>query len=127
MKNLTLYHQRTYKFGYTIVPETAKQKAKNKQILRQTKHWGIGIWNYIKPDGYFKGHFKAAKFLEVEQWTPSVCEYFPMYHNATAKIDGKNIPVLVYFNVYNLANYYPTKALAKKYRHSSVGLPYVYE
>lgn len=126
LKNLTLYHQLTYKFGYTIVPETAKQKAKNKQILRQTKHWGTGRWVAVKPSGYFKGHFKAAKFLEVGQWTPSLGEYFPMYHSATAKIGAKKVPVLVYYNIYTLANYYPTKALAKKYRHSSVG-PYVYE
>lgn len=38
LHKLTLYNQLTSEFGYTIIPETAKQKTKNKQILKQTKY-----------------------------------------------------------------------------------------
>lgn len=115
LKKLTLYHQTTDNFGYSVVPETAKQKAKNKLIAKQTKHWGKAAWYKEKGRDYFK----TAKFLAVGQWLPSLGEYFPMYHSTTARINGKKVTVLVYYGVYSWGNYYPTKSLAKKYRIKS--------
>lgn len=85
---------------------TKKQIA---DIEKASKHWVAGYYSRIYKKRYFcVGYWYIAR------------EHFPSFRRVNRHINGKKVSMLVYFNGYNWVIYYPTKALAKQYKRTSV-------
>ncbi|MFR0540704.1 hypothetical protein [Lactobacillus delbrueckii] len=106
--NMHIYARNGYP-SYHYYAQTKKQIAENRAIEKASKHWVAGYYSRIYKKRYFC----------VGYWY-SMREHFPSFRRVNRRINGKKVGVLVYFNGYNWANYYPTKALAKQYKNVSI-------
>jgi hypothetical protein len=113
--NMHIYARKGYPNYHYGDKLTKKQKNENRAIKKASKHWVAGEW---AKRGLIKDHTNGTYFC-LSGWY-RLDENFPSFRHITRKINGKKVNILVFTNVYTWANYYPTKALAKRYRVSNV-------